>query len=1034
VTGGRSEETYLVFGQIVEAIQAALRAGTPPDVEALIASHPELANDVRQLVATWGLVHHLAHGGEGTPSDPPGCLGDFRLGREIGRGGMGVVYEAVQVSLNRRVALKVLPFAATLDPRRLERFRNEAQAAARLDHPNIVPVYGVGCERGVHFYAMKFIDGQSLAALVEAARRLRDLAGEGAGRPAAAPPPVPISADTPHPTGAAQGPAVSHRTIAGWVADAADALDYAHQVGVVHRDVKPANLLLDCGGRIWLADFGLARLPDESGLTLSGDQLGTLRYMSPEQASGRRGVADHRCDIWSLGATLYELLTLHPAFAGPGRQDVLAQIAEGEPKPPRRFDRSIPADLETVVLKCLRHNPTDRYATAAELADDLRRFLAGAPVRARRPTLRQTAGRWLRRHQGVLAAVAAILFVTACALTISNLLLRASNHAERQQRARAEDNARLALEALDQICVEAVESRAAREPLRARWLYDVLTSAQGYYERLAAENADVPKMREAVQRAHLRIGGIHQLLGRPDEAEQSYARSLAIAESHLADAPEDLSRRGAVAAVRFRLGVLLAETDQTGRAADHLRTAIAAQEQLTADAPGEPLHRLGLALSLLHLARLRTDSAPWEALDHLARSLDLSDSLLADSPSDPRYREAAAFIHAAAGRILLLYGERNREVGRQTTDHYDRAVELLTALASEFPNRPEYRREIARCHNDLGWFWFRVPDRPAAALQFGRAAELFKALVNEFPGVPDLVAELGQALVHQASSRAEGAGEAAEAVRTVEAAIAAHVSPEWKNNQRSARYRAARRNAYEALSGLRLAAGDHAAAAAAAAELPATLPDDWRVCCAAAGLLARCASAADRADPAGAATGASYRARALALFREGAARAGDDPDGCCTLAWYLSVFPFENLRDPDAALRLSHTAVTAAAAGDLTEPKARAFAARAWSSRGMACYRAGRWREAIAALDTAAKYDSDPGAGNGYVWFYRAMSLRRLGDATAGHWCARAVKWAVACYWYARAGAWTKAIQPDNDLLRELRAEAAALLGLPADD
>jgi serine/threonine protein kinase len=260
-----------------------------------------------------------------------GTLGDFRILREVGRGGMGVVYEAVQISLGRPVALKVLPFAAALDARQLQRFKNEAQAAAQLHHTNIVPVYAVGCERGVHFYAMQLIDGQTLAAVI-ADLRQRAHEGEAPADPqqtlAYVPGPCPAAAAGQADTPLAQALSTERptrslaffRTAARLGGQAAQALEHAHQMGIIHRDVKPGNLMIDGRGNLWVTDFGLAHIQSDSKLTMTGDLLGTLRYMSPEQALGQRVVVDHRTDVYSLGATLYELLTLKPAFDGRDRQ------------------------------------------------------------------------------------------------------------------------------------------------------------------------------------------------------------------------------------------------------------------------------------------------------------------------------------------------------------------------------------------------------------------------------------------------------------------------------------------------------------------------------------------------------------------------------------------------------------------------------------------------------------------------------------------------------------------------------------------
>jgi tRNA A-37 threonylcarbamoyl transferase component Bud32 len=330
----------LVYGQIAEEVNACLQAGREPDVAALAARYPQLGGQVRELVGALLALRQLgpeglvaASGGRPLPPEAAvlGCLGDFQILREVGRGGMGVVYEAQQLSLGRRVALKVLPFAAALDARQLQRFKNEAQAAAQLHHTHIVPVYFVGCERGVHFYAMQYIDGHTLAALIAELRRHagRDkgagnggTGAAGASRPeptagvaapadpgastTAAPLPPFVRPASPWPL-PAPAPAVGASTLPGSAlatigptqdaaffrgvarlgVQAAEALEHAHQQGVIHRDIKPANLLLEQtplahsdpheGPRLWVTDFGLAQVLTDTRLTLTGDLVGTLR-------------------------------------------------------------------------------------------------------------------------------------------------------------------------------------------------------------------------------------------------------------------------------------------------------------------------------------------------------------------------------------------------------------------------------------------------------------------------------------------------------------------------------------------------------------------------------------------------------------------------------------------------------------------------------------------------------------------------------------------------------------------------------------
>jgi serine/threonine protein kinase len=423
---------------LIEELINRIQAGAT-DVEAFIAAHPEYAKDLRRLLPAAQVLADLSHSAQAEASFPPaevgaafGELGDFRIVREIGRGGMGVVYEAEQLSLRRRVALKVLPFAAVLDPRQLQRFQLEAQAAACLHHTGIVPVHAVGSERGVHFYAMQYIDGRPLDAVIQDLRRQQRLqAGSGQDELVATSPPttpydgaalVPATAptaETPRPVQAGLSTERSlssgeyFQSVARLGIQAAEALDHAHQQGILHRDIKPANLLLDVRGQLWITDFGLARVQNETPLSMTGDLIGTLRYMSPEQALAKRVVVDHRTDIYSLGLTLYELLTLRPAFAGEDRQELLRQIAFEEPRSPRRLNRAIPAELETIVLKATEKNPAERYGTALELADDLRRFLDDKPVRARRPSWQQVAFKWCRRHRPVVWATAVVLLVVA---------------------------------------------------------------------------------------------------------------------------------------------------------------------------------------------------------------------------------------------------------------------------------------------------------------------------------------------------------------------------------------------------------------------------------------------------------------------------------------------------------------------------------------------------------------------------------------------------------------------------------------------
>jgi eukaryotic-like serine/threonine-protein kinase len=410
----------------VAALAERLRRGESVDLDdcdgeelrKLLPTIRTMAGWSRQPLATT----HLRH------------LGDFRLVRELARGGMGIVYEAVQTSLGRRVALKVLRDSAALDPRCLLRFQVEAQAAGSLRHPHIVPVYTTGSEGGIVYYTMQYIQCRDLARIIRDLRQ--DSSTEAIGvDPCKIAPRKPLLE---------QGSSFE-RDVARLARQAALALEYAHANDVLHRDIKPSNLLIDDKGDLWVTDFGLARIRGGLDLTQTDEALGTPRYMSPEQALGRRTPVDGRTDIYSLGATLYEILTLATPFPGDDRLDLLRRIAQEEPTPPRRIDPRIPVELETIVLKAMAKVPADRYATAADLADDLGRFLEDRPIRARRPSALDRAAKWTRRHRKLMAAAAATCLLLAVGLAAAvfqyTIWLRRHGQALETEYARANRNA-----------------------------------------------------------------------------------------------------------------------------------------------------------------------------------------------------------------------------------------------------------------------------------------------------------------------------------------------------------------------------------------------------------------------------------------------------------------------------------------------------------------------------------------------------------------------------------------------------------------
>ena len=308
------------------------------------------------------------------------CFGDYEILEEIARGGMGVVFEARQLSLNRTVALKMILAGQLADETDVKRFRTEAEAAASLDHPGIVPIYEVGEHEGQHFFSMGFVEGQSLA------QRLLDG-------------PMPV------------------RTAADLIRRVSHAIEFAHQRGVIHRDLKPANILLEEDGSPRVTDFGLAKnVEGDSALTGSGQILGTPSYMPPEQARGKRDEVGPAADIYALGATLYALATGRPPFQAATPVDTVIQVLSDEPVPPRRLNASIPPDFETICLKCLEKTPAKRYPTALALGDDLARFLAGEPIMARPGTSLERTIKWARRRPAIASLLGLVVLVTALGL------------------------------------------------------------------------------------------------------------------------------------------------------------------------------------------------------------------------------------------------------------------------------------------------------------------------------------------------------------------------------------------------------------------------------------------------------------------------------------------------------------------------------------------------------------------------------------------------------------------------------------------
>jgi len=419
---------------------AQVRAGLKPEPAPESSENPESRNPDVDATPQAGSAGTPAQGDIGRADTPivglePNLqIGDFRLERRLGTGGMGIVYQAMQVSLNRRVALKVLPIGLAGGPSAVERFQREARAAAKLRHPNIVTIYAEGTESNIWYFAMEMIDGQSLDEVIADLHSARSpQPGPTAGSAASSSENLNSQISNlgfqhepeDEPGSRPQTPCILRdcksqneyfTTVARLVCGVADALNYAHAQGIIHRDVKPSNLMLARDGRLVLLDFGIARISEERAVTLTGAFVGTPRYMSPEQITGGHDKVDRRSDVYSLGVTLYELLTLEPPFDGDTHQRVIGQILNREPRRPRQIDRHIPVDLETICCKAMEKDTSRRYQYAGEMAEDLRRFLNGRVIQAKPTGAADRLVKLVRRRAVTVTLTAGIVAASLAAI------------------------------------------------------------------------------------------------------------------------------------------------------------------------------------------------------------------------------------------------------------------------------------------------------------------------------------------------------------------------------------------------------------------------------------------------------------------------------------------------------------------------------------------------------------------------------------------------------------------------------------------
>jgi len=703
-----------ILESVIEAFSQRLRQGEAPSVDEYVTRYPDLAEELKELLPTIVDLEDLKSRQErvtgGLATLGPlkiEQLGDFHLIREIGRGGMGIVFEAQQESLARQVAIKVLPRQPWQDAKQLEQFKQEAQVAAGLHHTNIVQIYGVGEDEGYHYYAMQLIEGKGLDRLIQW------LADMSTGTPTQASDQLgslckPLFGS---PSDVKSGSSHYWQGVARIGLQGAEALAYAHDQGVIHRDIKPANLLVDRQGVLWITDFGLAHAAQAAGVTQPGSMAGTLRYLAPEQFQGQ---VDTRSDIYALGVTLYELLTLTPAYEAPDHTSLIRSITQNEPSRPRKINSCIPKDLETIVLKAMARDPQRRYDSAQGLADDLRNTLQGLPIKACRLGLGERLWLWVKRNPAVATLSMAVILCLIAAGVIGwmgyynthQALKRESQQLQktRMEYERAEANLNLALQAFEgvfshmtpsAISVSSMqgEENPIYEPMVSVRDVTILQDLLRFYQQFAVQNQDASGLQIEIARASYRIGQIHNQLGEFLKAQE--ACRLA---QHLTKG-QDVADQSVI--WLFKNGLELGWATQ-----------MLGQYREARDIYGELNRRLE------------------EIPDHLAESQE-ANVLLAQ-------------IHLRLGSIPMGQRQQGRNrPGNDPVSHTQMALQLSNTLLSRFPKHAVYQYIQALAYRNLALLAYREGDRETAEKYVSDTIEHLSELHDQFPQQTSYMYELG---------------------------------------------------------------------------------------------------------------------------------------------------------------------------------------------------------------------------------------------------------------------------------------------------
>jgi serine/threonine protein kinase/tetratricopeptide (TPR) repeat protein len=889
--------------QLAEEFLERHRRGEKPSITEFTDKYPALADEIRDLFPALVMMEELKPvsepGAEARPATGPSepeasvtgssttarkkleRLGDYRILREVGRGGMGIVYEAEQISLGRRVALKVLPSQALLDPRQQQRFQREAKAAARLHHTNIVPVFGVGEHDGLQYYVMQFINGLGLDEVLVELKRLRktrsgsnnsskrESAADGqagdinfpvrSAKPEILPGPTLPAAQVAQalvtgkftvsaprashdaPTTAGEPPEIENResriadrisssildsplandpgsphrsstidprssilnprssTDSGsgrhyWLSIArigvqvADALDYAHGQGIFHRDIKPSNLLLDNQGTVWVTDFGLAKASaDGENLTHTGDILGTLRYMAPERFKGQ---SDARCDIYSLGLTLYELLVQRPAFDETDRNKLIHQVSHEDPVRPKKLNPSVPRDLETIVLKSIEREPARRYPTARDLAEDLKRFVDDKPIRARQVSSGERLVRWCRRNRALasaIAGIAALFLIGFVASTLAAFHMSGLAREERNARKDAE-NAQHDAEKAQHDAEEAQKSAEAAQKseaeqhkiaeanlAKARAAVDyftgvaendlikipgalslrrqVLQKANAYYEGFLKDHGDDPALQAELAAAYLRMGRIGNDLGQYAEVRDALKKAIAGYEVALARDSKNASIQDPLADAWQALGDVDYNEARPLNALPHWKKAVEFREALLKQHPTNADYKEKLAVMYNRLGIAQSDGKHQaDVLESYRRCIEIRLELLRDHPNSPTLQYGLGESFLNLGHFLNVRGHPHEALSLLL-----RSQEFYRAACAQMPYMVEYAQDLGGNYQRVGEIYWALGDREKALESYQQCLDHYQAKIRAYPDVPIYRSSMtGDVLLHLARFRELG--------------------------------------------------------------------------------------------------------------------------------------------------------------------------------------------------------------------------------------------------------------------------------------